>query len=102
MSTDQQITWYDERPEEHSQENDILLVIFKRLLSLTIEKYKTVYCKTIVVKNELISPLFENNFKIITKGIYSPDLTYKNFENQKKVSLCKYLGCVIPFLFSLA
>lgn len=42
-----EITWYDERPEEHSQENDILLVIFKRLLSLTIEKYKTVYCKTI-------------------------------------------------------
>ena len=47
LSTDQQITWYDERPEEHSQENDIVLVIFKRLLSLTIEKYKTVYCKTI-------------------------------------------------------
>lgn len=41
------IVWYDERLEEHSQENDIVLVIFKRLLSLTIEKYKTVYCKTI-------------------------------------------------------
>ena len=58
--------------------------------------------KQFVVKNEPRTPLFENNFEIITKGIYSPDLTYKNFENQKKVSLCKYLGCVIPFLFSLA
>lgn len=49
------------------------------------------------MKNEPRTPLFENNFKIITKGIYSPDLTYKTFENQEKISLCKYLGCVIPF-----
>ena len=41
------IVWYDERSEEHSQENDIVFAIFKRLLSLTTEKYKTVYCKTI-------------------------------------------------------
>ena len=25
----------------------------------------------------------KNNFKIITKGIYSPDLIHKNFENHK-------------------
>lgn len=40
--------------------------------------------KQFVVKNEPRTPLFENNFEIITKGIYSPDLTYKNFENQKR------------------